>query len=92
MWHPLAIRENRTVTRKKSEARLGGAWHLRVNWRNLSKENSHLKGADWLRVISYNKIPELSESEHHLVPNYHNLSPNKQNLHVNHVSNRTYVT
>lgn len=53
VWHPLAIAENRTVTRKKSEAKLGNAWHLRDNWKQLSEENHNLTGTEWLQLISY---------------------------------------
>ena len=52
VWHALAIRTERTVANKKSQASVGGAWFLNDDWEELSGTNPDLKGEDWLRAIS----------------------------------------
>ena len=53
VWHPLAITKYRPVAEKKGAAKLGGAWYLRDNWKELSDKNRHLAGTDWLQLISF---------------------------------------
>ena len=52
VWHALAIKTNRTVAIKKSQAMLGGAWYLRDDWKRASDENLGLRGTEWLRYIA----------------------------------------
>ena len=51
VWHAVAIKENRTVERKVSQARVGSAWFLSEQWQEISKENPSLRGVDWLRKV-----------------------------------------
>ena len=52
VWHALAIKENRTVENKMSQARVGGAWFLSENWMTLSSQAEGLKGPEWLQHIA----------------------------------------
>ncbi len=52
VWHALAIRTERTVANKKSQASVGGAWHLRDDWEELSGLNPDVKGIEWLKLIA----------------------------------------
>ena len=52
VWHALAIKENRTVENKMSQARVGGAWFLSENWMTLSSQVEGLKGPEWLQHIA----------------------------------------
>ena len=51
VWHAVAIKENRTVERKVSQARVGSAWFLSERWQEISEENPSLRGVDWLRKV-----------------------------------------
>ncbi len=53
VWHALAIRSNRTVAKKKSQASVGNAWHLVDNWKELSDLKPQLQGVEWLKSISH---------------------------------------
>ena len=52
VWHALAIRTERTVANKKSQASVGGAWHLREDWADISAQNPQLQGTQWLAAIA----------------------------------------
>ena len=51
VWHAVAIKENRTVERKVSQARVGSAWFLSERWQEISKRNPSLQGVNWLRKV-----------------------------------------
>ena len=51
VWHALAIKENRTVERKMSQARLGGAWFLSEQWEELSHPQPILTPIEWLKLV-----------------------------------------
>ncbi|CAI8048560.1 hypothetical protein GBAR_LOCUS26768, partial [Geodia barretti] len=38
VWHTFAIKENRTVVNKMSQAKVGNAWFLRSDWSTASQE------------------------------------------------------
>ena len=52
VWHALAIRSERTVANKKSQASVGGAWYLREDWEEVSGQNPELQGTEWLISIA----------------------------------------
>ena len=51
VWHAVAIKENRTVERKMSQAKVGSAWFLSERWQTISEQNPFLKGVEWLRKV-----------------------------------------
>ena len=51
VWHAVAIKENRTVERKMSQAKVGSAWFLSEQWQTISEQNPLLKGVEWLRKV-----------------------------------------
>ena len=52
VWHALAIKENRTVVNKVSQARVGSAWFLSEQWQQLSETEPNLKREEWLRYVT----------------------------------------
>ena len=63
VWHAVAIKENRTVERKMSQARVGNAWFLSEQWQTISDANPFLKGVEWLRkVVDPNLIKLIKNS------------------------------
>ena len=53
VWHALAIKENRTVTNKMEQARVGGAWFLREDWEGGRRD---LTDVEWLKEITDWKV------------------------------------
>lgn len=51
VWHAVAIKENRTVERKVSQAKVGSAWFLSEQWQTISEKNPTLQGVEWLRAV-----------------------------------------
>lgn len=51
VWHAVAIKENRTVERKMSQARVGNAWFLSNQWQSITQQNPTLKGVEWLKAV-----------------------------------------
>ena len=68
VWHAVAIKENRTVERKVSQARVGSAWFLSEQWQEISKENPSLRGVDWLRKVVDPELIELIRHESSRTP------------------------
>ena len=68
VWHAVAIKENRTVERKVSQARVGSAWFLSEQWQEISKENPLLRGVDWLRKVVDPELIELIRHESSRTP------------------------
>ena len=52
VWHTFAIKENRTVENKMSQAKVGSAWYLREDWNEQSAIAPTLTGVEWLRAIA----------------------------------------
>lgn len=59
VWHAVAIKENRTVERKMSQARVGNAWFLSDDWQRISAENPLLTGVEWLRKVVDTNLSHL---------------------------------
>ena len=68
VWHAVAIKENRTVERKVSQARVGSAWFLSEQWQEISEENPSLRGVDWLRKVVDPELIELTRHESSRTP------------------------
>ena len=68
VWHAVAIKENRTVERKVSQAKVGSAWFLSERWQEISKENPSLRGVDWLRKVVDPELIELIRYESSRTP------------------------
>jgi len=52
VWHALAIKENRTVENKMTQAKVGGAWFLREDWMSRSSQAETLRGPQWLEHVA----------------------------------------
>jgi hypothetical protein len=68
VWHAVAIKENRTVERKVSQARVGSAWFMSERWQEISEENPSLRGVEWLRKIVDPELIELIRYESSRTP------------------------
>ena len=72
VWHAVAIKENRTVERKISQAKVGNAWFLSEKWQKISEAHPSLKGVEWLKAVvdpnltNLMKIKPQSQSNHTL--------------------------
>lgn len=62
VWHAVAIKENRTVERKMSQAKVGSAWFLSEQWQTISEQNPFLKGVEWLRKVVDPNLIKLIEN------------------------------
>ena len=62
VWHAVAIKENRTVERKMSQAKVGSAWFLSDQWQAISDANPSLKGVEWLQAVVDPKLNQLIKS------------------------------
>ena len=63
VWHAVAIKENRTVERKVSQAKVGSAWFLSERWQEISEENPMLRGVEWLRKVVDPELIKLIRNE-----------------------------
>ena len=52
VWHTYAIKENRTVENKMTQAKVGSAWFLREDWHKRSLLRPDFQGTVWLRDIA----------------------------------------
>lgn len=63
VWHAVAIKENRTVERKMTQAKVGSAWFLSEQWQTISDTNPSLKGVEWLRAVVDPKLIQLIKQD-----------------------------
>lgn len=68
VWHAVAIKENRTVERKMTQAKVGSAWFLSEQWQTISDANPSLKGVEWLRAVVDPKLIQLIKQGQPLEP------------------------